>query len=257
MTGWLDPVRRALDHGRPRWFFRDDDAGWDDARLASLIDAFRTAGVRVDLAAIPAAVAPRLGRRLGELIDEGSISVHQHGWAHADHETSGRRSEFGAGRPASAQARDIARGRRALAYLLGRQPAPIFTPPWNRCTRVTAGLLPPLGFTAISVDASAPPSGISGLTEIPVTLDWVRSFSRGGRAGLARELHRAAAAPGDAAIGVMLHHAAMGDDDLAALRDLLSLLRERAASELTCMERLADENSLTPVSPSGHGARAR
>ena len=40
MTMWLDPLRAALDD-TPRpvdFFFRDDDAGWDDERLFAMLE---------------------------------------------------------------------------------------------------------------------------------------------------------------------------------------------------------------------------
>ncbi|MHB1568095.1 MAG: polysaccharide deacetylase family protein [Solirubrobacteraceae bacterium] len=256
MTRWLDRLRLALgDRPLQRWFFRDDDAGWEDRRLAALTGAFRDTGVKVDLAAIPATISPALGRRLADLVDDGAVSVHQHGWAHANHERSGRRCEFGPSRGLAAQARDIARGQRALAERLGRPPAPIFTPPWNRCTPVTAELLADMGFAALSADSTAPLRDVAGLTEIPVTVDWTRCFSRGGRTELARALLRAGATCGDRPIGLMLHHAVMHEDELVALRELLALLRETVT--LTSIAALVDESSLTSISPSGHAAPAR
>jgi predicted deacetylase len=248
VTRWLDPLRRALgDHQDRGWFFRDDDAGWSDRRLESLTNTFRAAGVHVDLAAIPAALSPALGRRLGELIDEGSVSVHQHGWAHANHESSGRKSEFGLSRVAGAQVRDIVQGRRVLAARLGRPATPIFVPPWNRCTQVTAALLPRLGLTVLSVDHSAPARNVDGLTEVPVALDWTRSFSRGGRTALAAELSHAALAA-RAPIGVMLHHAVMDEDELTALRELLALLTAGPGSTISSIASTAGEKWLTPIS---------
>jgi predicted deacetylase len=257
MTTWLDPLRRALhDHPQQPWFFRDDDAGWDDRRLEALTDTFRATGVHVDLAAIPAAVSPLLGQRLAEAIDDGSVSVHQHGWTHANHEPTGRKSEFGLSRGAAAQARDIGQGRRLLAERLGRPPTPIFVPPWNRCTDVTVLLLLRLGLTVLSADHSTPKRNLTVLREIPVTIDWTRAFSRGGRAALVAELSDAAATS-SAAIGVMLHHAVMDEDELAALQELLALLAESSEVTLTSISSLVDESSLTSISLSGHGAPAR
>ena len=63
---WLDPVRAALDEATApvRWWFRDDDAGWDDDALWALLDVFEAAGAGVDVAAIPMAVTPACGRGL-------------------------------------------------------------------------------------------------------------------------------------------------------------------------------------------------
>ena len=52
-----------------RLFVRDDDAGWEDARLLALLDVMQHAGVPIDLAAIPTAVGEPLAAELGRRID--------------------------------------------------------------------------------------------------------------------------------------------------------------------------------------------
>ena len=100
---WLEPLRRDLDAApTPRtFFFRDDDAGWADERLIALLDVFAHHSVPVDVAVIPAALDRRLAaslRRRKEA-DSGLLAFHQHGFAHANHEPSGRPCEFGPDRP--------------------------------------------------------------------------------------------------------------------------------------------------------------
>ena len=65
MGSWLQPVEEALDAAREPVpvFFRDDDAGWDDARLLALLDASRRAALPVDLAVIPRALDGGAGAR--------------------------------------------------------------------------------------------------------------------------------------------------------------------------------------------------
>ena len=66
---WLDPVRIALDaaHARIDLFFRDDDVGWNDSRLSTLLDVFEEQLTPLDLAIIPqeltAALTATLQRR--------------------------------------------------------------------------------------------------------------------------------------------------------------------------------------------------
>jgi len=257
MSHWLDPLRQSLaDRGqRPRLFFRDDDAGWDDARLIALVDAFRSANGHVDLAAIPAAISTGLGRRLSRVVDEGCVSVHQHGWAHINHEPRGRKCEFGPSRPQAAQRRDLIRGRDVLAERLDGRAAPFFTPPWNRCTDETARLLVQLDFKVLSADRSAPRRDVPGLSEIPVSIDWARSWSRGGRCALTADLRevlqRVTAGRDPSAIGVMLHHAVMSADELAALRELLVLLDSAPVAVITsisgCGVRGPSRSSHQPV----------
>jgi hypothetical protein len=185
-------------------FFRDDDAGWADERLFALLDVFERRGVPLDVAAIPAALSPRVAR---ELLARG-VAVHQHGFAHVDHERAGRKCEFGPGRSREAQLRDLAAGRARLRDLLGDAVEPIFTPPWNRCTQQTADCLAELGFACLSRESRAAP--LDGIAELPVHVDWLK------RDGLAERLRD------DGPVGIMLHHAVMDDADLRELDALLA-----------------------------------
>jgi hypothetical protein len=177
LPGWLDPLRRELDAAAsPRaFFFRDDDAGWASRRLIALLDLFARYAVPLDVAVIPVALDARLAAQLRRhrASTDGLVDFHQHGFTHANHQPSGRPFEFGPGRPAAAQCRDIAAGARRLRRLLGRT-APIFTPPWNRCTPLTGRCLIDLGFRALARDASADPLEVEGLHELPVHVDWSR-----------------------------------------------------------------------------------
>ncbi len=88
MTGWLEPVHEALDRvpARVEIFFRDDDAGWRDDRLRSLIDLFARHELPLDLAVIPAELTPRLARELRARTANERVGLHQHGFAHRNHE---------------------------------------------------------------------------------------------------------------------------------------------------------------------------
>jgi peptidoglycan/xylan/chitin deacetylase (PgdA/CDA1 family) len=212
VSAWLDPVRGALDETAAPVdvFFRDDDAGWRDDRLGALLDVFERRGVPVDVAAIPAAVGPRLAR---ELLARG-VAVHQHGWAHVDHEPTGRKCEFGPSRPRAEQLADIAAGAARLRDVAEPLLVPIFTPPWNRCTSATAECLAQLGLACLSREWRATP--LEGVPELPVDVDWL------GRALVGERLADALREGGRA--GVMLHHAAMDDVDLRRLDELVALL---------------------------------
>jgi hypothetical protein len=220
---WLAPVASALDAAPApvTWFFRDDDAGWDDSRLLALIDRFGDREVPLDLAVIPRELGPDLAR---ELRGRPGLGLHQHGFAHVNHEPQGRKCEFGPSRTRAAQQHDIAAGRERLCELLGDALQPIFTPPWNRCTQDTGECLAELGFSALSREHRAEPLGIDGLRELPVHLDWVRLAP----AELATRVAARIEAGGP--LGVMLHHAVMAPDDLDRVSELLALVgdHERA-----------------------------
>jgi hypothetical protein len=243
-TDWLQPVRAALDAAPTpvSFFFRDDDAGWDDDSLFRMLDSFEETGTPIDLAAIPMAVTEQLGEELQQRAARGAIGVHQHGFTHVNNETVGRKCEFGSSRPRDLQRADISLGWGRLQDVLGDVVQPIFTPPWNRCTIETAQSLVDLGFSVLSRDITATPFGCAALRELPVTIDWFKKESGVsiGRGEIARRI--AAEVRGGGSVGVMLHHAVTTADDLAATAHLVALLAEHPSARRATLQQLANES---------------
>jgi hypothetical protein len=121
----------------------------------------------------------------------------------------------GPSRTRAAQHHDIDAGARRPEQLLGDRVAPIFTPPWNRCTADTGRCLIDLGFQALSREHKAAPLNLAGLKELPVHVDWCKP-DREER--LAKELQRGGP------VGVMFHHAEMDAAERARVGHLLALL---------------------------------
>jgi predicted glycosyltransferase len=244
---WLMPVHEALDSlsDSASLFFRDDDCGWGDDHLLLLLDIFADFNIPVDLAAIPAALnsafAQKLSRRMAAHPER--LRIHQHGYAHLNHEPTGKKCEFGPARDYLSQRSDIENGRRRLAELLEAQPDPIFTPPWNRCTAVTARCLAELGFQALSRDSHAEAFEIPGLSEMPIAVDWfahrkkVRLNQVEWGELLAAQLKSAAS------VGIMLHHAVMDAGEMQTLAQLLSLLARHPNANCQRMQSLAAAQS--------------
>ena len=226
---WLDPLRAHLDTraGPVRFFFRDDDVGWADDRLWPLLERLGRVGSPVDLAVIPAVLNRPLVAHLRRRIERsaGRVGVHQHGWAHVNHEPEGRRCEFGASRSRADVTVDLQRGRAAMRMAFGAPAADVFVPPWNRCSGPTARALRDQGVRALSRDATAEPFDLAGLVEVPITVDWLAK-GRDGRCATAEQRGErlAAAAAGTRPVGVMLHHAVLSDDDLDDVEELAMLL---------------------------------
>ena len=224
-SDWL-PVTQALDtlEAPLALFLRDDDAGWDDARLFALLDTTARASVPIDLAAIPLAVTAALAAALNARIDAapGLIGVHQHGCAHTNHEGEGRKCEFGPARDATAQRHDLQRGRALLRHHFGARLQPFFTPPWNRCAPHTPTLLAELGYTLLSRERGAlTQQAQAALPELAVDVDWSKHHRAGGVPAVAAALVQAIQARRQHGqpLGLMLHHAVMSPaefDDLAA-----------------------------------------
>jgi hypothetical protein len=230
MGRWLDPIREALDDAPApvTFFFRDDDGGWCDERLLGLMDLFAERALPLDLALIPTRLGSEIASDLARRVESsrGRLGLHQHGLAHQNHEPVGRKCEFGPRRSHGEQLRDIAAGRARLRSQLDARTQPIFTPPWNRCTRVTAECLVELEFAALSRESRAEPFGVPGLVEMPVHLDWFahRKRIRLTREELAERLVSEVKSGGP--VGIMFHHALM---DVAELSDAALLLDVLAA----------------------------
>ena len=246
MSAWLRDVARALDE-RPAplsVFFRDDDAGWANDRLFALMTVFERHDLPLDIAVIPHAIdrdtATRLGRRARLA---GRIGFHQHGYAHINHEPDGRPCEFGPSRSDAAQRADIARGREQLLMLFGNTLGPIFTPPWNRCTRATGACLVDAGIAVLSRDATAVTLGVPGLAECPIASDWLQK-----RRGVPITRDEWAASFADLIarrvdpVGVMFHHAVMDHGNRETLADLLHLLRRHGRVRAMSMSEAASRS---------------
>lgn len=246
MSRWLDPVRNALDQAIDLipFFFRDDDAGWCDERLFRLLDLFADYDLPVDLAIIPQALTQALARKLSGRVETNPerIGVHQHGFAHINHETEGRKCEFGLARSGEVQERDIESGKRLLAAQLGAIVQPLFTPPWNRCSTVTADCLVRLGFQVLSRDSSAGPLNVPGLFELPVRIDWFAK-RKGARLDRNQLGFLIAEAIKDARpVGIMFHHAIMDAAERIKARDLLALLATHNQAQCRMMSAIAGKS---------------
>lgn len=236
---WLDPLRKTLDSnpGSITFFFRNDDVGWEDTRLFELLDLFAEFNLPLDLAAIPAAISPRTAARLQTLVERnpGKLSIHQHGYAHLNHEQTGRKCEFGETRSRDLQQADIKAGKDRLNDLFGPMAEPIFTPPWNRCTADTAACLRDSGFKLLSRDTTAPQLKIDRLAELPVSIDW---FAKRKKVRLTPDeigSSFSAAASACSRVGVMLHHAVMNEEERARLGELLQLVSTHSQARCVLM----------------------
>jgi len=225
---WLNPVRQALDARESplTMFVRDDDAGWADERLDALLDLFDEVACPIDLAVIPAELTEARAAWLLERRARSThhIGLHQHGFAHANHEARERKSEFGRSRSPSRARVDVQAGRDLMRARLGDAVDPVFTPPWNRCRDELGPVLVEAGLDILSRDRSAGVMGTPGLRECPVTVDWCAAGRGVDPAPVEHGVQLAGAVRGDSVLGLMLHHAVMDDDDRSRLAELLRLV---------------------------------
>ena len=232
-SAWQRELRKNLEllqaEGKEvRIFFRDDDIDEDEESLTWLLDLFLAHGVPLNLAIIPDLLSDATVRQLltRELWVPESLGLIQHGWRHINHEQEGRKCEFGISRSLVDKFTDIARGKTRMEEAFGPRFFPAFTPPWNRCTEDTFGLLDELGFVVFSKDQGKELVQGHRFREISTTLDLYRW--KGG----------AMLQPPDIItktlisqlweldqIGILLHHKVMDDTAFTFLDQLLKELR--------------------------------
>jgi peptidoglycan/xylan/chitin deacetylase (PgdA/CDA1 family) len=232
VTGWLDPLRAALDaRATPvDVFVRDDDAGWADERLDALLAVTDRLGVPIDVAVIPDELDAARATRLAARTTGGLVHLHQHGRAHTNHEPVGsRKCEFGASRSTERLRADVLAGWERLRSLLGNTAEPVFTPPWNRCADELGPILLDAGHRVLSRDRSAGWLDVDGLAEVAVTVDWFAGrWTPDGppavaqRDVLAERLGTELA--GEGPVGLMLHHGVTDEDELADVAAVLDVL---------------------------------
>jgi hypothetical protein len=245
MSLWLSPLRQALDAAPDsiNFFFRDDDIGWGDDCLFELLDLFEYHALPLDLAVIPEAMTPELARTLEErsASSRSQFEMHQHGFVHLNHESLGRKCEFGPSRSIEMQRRDIEAGWRKLTELLGPSVRPFFTPPWNRCTAETGECLAKLGFRVLSRDFTADPLRVLGLAELPVCIDWCakKRGVRLNRAELGALMAERVKTTNP--VGIMFHHEWMNADERKAAGELLALLASHPHARCSTMRAIVEK----------------
>lgn len=211
----------GLDH-KVEFFVRDDDAGWGDDALAALVAVFAGLDLPIDLAVIPATLGGQSAETLKALLKQyPKIGVHQHGYAHVNHEAEGaRKCEFGTARSPARQLADLISGRNGLWQMLdGITVDPIFTPPWNRCSADLASALHQHRFKMLSTDGWRDDVGPE-IIQLPVQINWEKVR----REGRIAEVLANTIATSERPIGIMLHHAEMDASARDELCDTLKML---------------------------------
>lgn len=190
-------------------WWRDDDAVAMTPALARLLSL--AGPIPLALAVIPESAEQTLADALR---GRPTVAVLQHGWSHANHGGSGKKSEFPAERPAAAVAADLARGHERLGDLFGAV-SPVLAPPWNRFAPEFETLLPRAGLAALSTMGSR---AVGAATRVDVHVDLVawkagRGFVGTGAAvdGIVAELSRRRVGDAAGPVGILTHHLIMDD----------------------------------------------
>jgi peptidoglycan/xylan/chitin deacetylase (PgdA/CDA1 family) len=236
---------KAQDRGAVTIFFRADDVAVPGRQFSRLMDLFSAYGVPLSLAVVPSALTRKRWQYLKGFEKKNPLRWcwHQHGWRHVNHETEGKKQEFGGGRKVSEIKRDIVRGKERLEMVMGDHFYPVFTPPWNRCSSVTLKLLKELGYAAVSRSRGSKNLSPAGLPDYFVNVDLhTRKERRPAEAweNLFTELQQAIASN---QCGIMIHHRMMNDAAFDFLDILLKLLVGNAKLQLVNFRDLSESRS--------------
>lgn len=215
-------------------WLRDDDACAPTPeldRLTGMLDAYAAPCL---LAIVPLAAGPALAARMA---GEALLRPAMHGVSHANHAPPGRkREETPDARGAPEIAEALAQARDRFVALFGARAGDWYVPPWNRIGRSAAGLLPGLGFKALSAFGSrsaSPGAGVSELNAHVDLMDW-----KGGRIGrplpavdadLAGAL-AAARLDGGRPVGLLAHHLAHDGQAWEVLEGALDVVARHPAA---------------------------
>jgi len=222
-------------------WWRDDDASSHNVELERLTHAL--SGVPMTLAVVPGLLEENLVRFLART---PNANVVQHGWMHKDHSLDGAApSEYPPSRDWSLVTDELRRGQAVLKSSFAERYHPAFVPPWHRCAPHFLRALPDIGFRGVSLAAPLMPwlrYGYCGEVNVEIDLcDWPRRGDFIGAAEFARRLTRSLGLrrqwrETDQPIGILSHHAMMGDEDCLGvarvLRQIGDAARWRAINEL-------------------------
>jgi hypothetical protein len=223
-------------------FFRADDVAVPSKPLERLLEIFSHRRVPLCLAVVPAWLTAARWRNL-EKLTHSTASFwcwHQHGWRHANHETTGKKQEFGAGRSRAAVEHDLVRGRLRLEDLLGKRFYPVFTPPWNRCDRNTLEMLIKRGYAAVSRSCGSLPPAPTGLPDFCMNIDLHTRRERNSALGWNHFFEELREELISGFCGIMIHHQRMNDAAFDFLDMLLKNLKDRKALQVVDFKDMAE-----------------
>ena len=226
-----------------QFFIRDDDAGWAMDRLEVLVAKTLQLELPLDLAVIPMALHSKNEQSLRHMAGSAPelLGLHQHGYAHHNHQESGRFCEFGSDRDLHQQREDIQRGAARLRSAFGDSVDSIFTPPWNRCGQNTADLLVTENFEYLSRDTTAVAFDKSRLQERAIAIDWLKKRNRVRLSKPAFTEYCCQQINTNRHVGIMLHHEMMDDNEVQSFGEFVSALSRSPNTLFTRISKLRPE----------------
>ena len=179
---------------------------------------------------IPAALTKNVGNFLNSVKRSHPelIELHQHGWAHINHEGDRGEGEFGPARSYDQQREDLQRGRDTLEQSFGDGFFPAFSPPWNVYSAGTIRALKELSFEVLSAGSDDFGVNGGGIQHYPSTLD-LTNWGAVGRLQTRRDLFVRIVAlltKVRGPVGLLSHHRRMAPEEFKILESLLLRLTQ-------------------------------
>jgi hypothetical protein len=223
-------ISRGCHHstGSSQIFFRADDIGIPSRQFRLLIDCFIKHRIPLCLATVPSWLTPKRFAELKQLTgaDSSQWCWHQHGRLHHNFEPSGKKQEFGPSRPAKEIRNSLKKGKQRLEEIMADEFQPIFTPPWNRCSRTTIDALVKLGFSALSRSRRAQPETVPELPDFQVGVDLHTRKETSPRLGFENLLIELEENIRSRQCGIMIHHQRMNNRAFELLDLLLAIIND-------------------------------
>lgn len=212
-------------------YFRADDIAVPGRQFKEMIALFSRHSVPLSLAVVPSWLTQARWASIESLCCDSSDlwCFHQHGWRHKNHETSGKKQEFGPSRSRLEIQNDLFRGRERLAHLMRTYFFPAFTPPWNRCSHETLRELKKAGYKALSRSQGASPPTPDGLMDVQVNVDLHTRKETTTSQGWQHLYAELTAAVKGGFCGIMIHHQRMNDNALDFMDHLLRQMKHTDA----------------------------
>ncbi|MBT8369989.1 MAG: polysaccharide deacetylase [Deltaproteobacteria bacterium] len=204
-------------------FFRADDVAVPGKQFRELVDLFSRYQVPLSMSVVPAWLTGVRWKGIERLCNKAPNlwCFYQHGWRHMNHETTGKKQEFGPARPRAAIEHDLVCGRERLTSLMQDVFFPAFTPPWNRCSLEALDVLTTSNCRAISRSRGASPPAPVGMPDFQINVDLHTRPEPTPALGWKNLYAELATGIADGFCGIMIHHQRMNDNALAFLEGLL------------------------------------
>lgn len=203
-------------------FFRNDDVGWNLKDFDRLLSLFVTNHHKLNGAAIPSASLDSYPVGIFSEFKK-NLQIHTHGFAHLDHQSEGKKAEFGSARSLDSVKKELQQAYANTQHIFGDLFFPAFTPPWNRIEDSWISLIHECGFRILSRDGDRKNS-IAGLGDLNVHIDL--HTSRKPVAYTPETLLQEVLSlqtPYNH-VGIMIHHKHMAEADFVFIDQFLQLL---------------------------------